>query len=208
MWQELLAIVRYGRPPVVHNPKTGTTTATAAEWTDHSVESLQRLRDRTFKDLVGGVEWFVADLLGVWLRAHPDLIVEKSITLASLLASTDLTEAKATAVDEAATTAVLQRMYGKPAGWFAFLRTHAGVQLAKADVDAFVERKAARDVLEHNEGVVNDVYAEKAGPAAAFAADDLVEPDDAGIDALYDLALRLLGDAAADAVRAATMSPT
>ncbi len=205
LWQEILNDVRYGRSLVVRNTKTGTVTTTKADWTVRSYESRQRLRVRTFKDLVGAVERFVADLLTVWLRAHPELVEERSITLATLLACTSLAEAKAKAVDEAVVTAVLKRMHGKPAGWFAFLRVHAGCRAAAADVDAFAERKAARDVLEHNEGVVNDVYAEKAGPAAAFVADDLVEPDDAAIDALYDMTLRLAGGVAADAERAATM---
>lgn len=198
VWQDVLLRAEYGGPlPVVFNRKTGNAIGSPAEWLDRGDVSLKRLRVRTFKDLIGAFERFVADLLTVWLRAHPELVEERSITLATLLACTTLAEAKATAVDEAVTAAVLKRMYGRPAGWFAFLRDHAGGRAAKADVDRFVERKAARDALEHNDGLVGDAYADKAGPAAAYAVGDLVEPDDAAIDDLYELVLRLVAEAGA-----------
>ena len=115
-------------------------------------------------------------MVGAWLRANPHLVQERSITPATLLACTTLAKAREEAVDEAVAAA--------------------------ADIDGFTEREAARDVLEHNEWVVNEVCPEKAGPAAAFAVDDLVEPDDAAVDGLYDLTLRLAGGGGAHAGRA------
>ena len=47
------------------------------------------------------------------------------------------------------------------------------------EIDALAEIKATRDILEHNAGVVNEIYWRKAGKRARFAVGEHVELDDA-----------------------------
>jgi hypothetical protein len=63
-----------------------------------------------------------------------------------------------------------------------------------SDNSSLAEIKATRDILEHNAGVVNDIYLRKAGKKARYANGDHVEIDDT-----YHLgSLRLLKKVVAD----------
>jgi hypothetical protein len=201
LWQELLVRQRYGHSSSVRNAKTGNVTAAAAEWTERARTSSRRLRVRTFKDLAGQLELFIGDFLRVWLLAHPKLLEEKAITLATLLDSTDLAETRQRAIREACESAILKRLLGKPASWFSYLKSLVGSRISAADGEAFAEHKAARDVLEHHDGIVDEGYLRNAGKAARYASGDLIEPGDAAIDDLYDLVTRLIHKIAADAER-------
>jgi hypothetical protein len=90
-------------------------------------------------------------------------------------------------------------MKGKPAGWIMFLKTHMAVHLDANDVARFCERKAARDVLEHHNGIVDPSYLEKVGSVAQFKVGDLFDPDDAAVDEVYDLVKGLIARSASDA---------
>lgn len=50
---------------------------------------------------------------------------------------------------------------------------------AEDEIDALAEIKAARDILEHNAGVVNETYRKKAGKSARYEIGEHVEIDDA-----------------------------
>lgn len=174
--------------------------ADSLQWVELARASQLRIRIRTFKDLANQVELFIAEVLKVWLTRFPQIVDEKSITLSAILESNDLTELKAQAISQAVDAAVLGRMMGKPAKWFVFLKQHLGCTLDPKAVTRFIERKAARDVLEHHGGAVDASYCEKAGAAAEFAVGDLIEPDDDEIDALYDLIAVLIKQISGDAV--------
>jgi hypothetical protein len=136
------------------------------------------------------------------LIAFPHLVEEKSITLATLLAAADLAEARQRAIAEAVESAISKKMLGKPAGWFTYLRENLGSTATKTDSERFIERKAARDVLEHHNGIVDASYLSKAGSAAAFSQGHLIEPDDVAINELYNPVTRLINAIAGDAERA------
>ncbi len=55
------------------------------------------------------------------------------------------------------------------------------------EIDTIAEIKATRDLLEHNAGIVNELYVRKAGMKSRFAVSDRVE-----IDVDYHLASRKL----------------
>jgi len=50
---------------------------------------------------------------------------------------------------------------------------------AEEEIDALAEIKAARDILEHNAGVVNEIYLRKAGKRARYGVGDHIELEDA-----------------------------
>jgi hypothetical protein len=202
LWLELLVRERYGeKPPTFHNVKTGSAVSVWTEWLSLSRESRRRLRIRTFKDLCAQVELFVADLLRAWLTEFPAAVTAKSITLGEVLAGNDLPDLKSRAIVEAVEGTILDKLKAKPAAWFGYLRTHLGCRRTTGEIEHFAERKAARDVLEHHDGVVDDGYVEKAGNAAVFTLGDHFEPDDAAIDSLYDFVRSLITAIADDADR-------
>jgi hypothetical protein len=47
------------------------------------------------------------------------------------------------------------------------------------EIGALAEIKAARDILEHNAGVVNEIYLRKAGEKARYGIGDHIEIEDA-----------------------------
>jgi hypothetical protein len=48
----------------------------------------------------------------------------------------------------------------------------------KDEIDALAEIKAARDILEHNAGVVNKIYLRKAGEKSRYGIGDHIEIED------------------------------
>ena len=60
--------------------------------------------------------------------------------------------------------------------------------------------KATRDILEHNAGVVNDIYIRKAGNRTRYAVGDLVEIDDSYHFASWRLIKKVAADLTAAAI--------
>ena len=202
LWLELLVRQRYGdRPPSVQNAKTGSLVSGPSAWADRARDSQLRLRVRTFKDLASQVELFLDALLRLWLHEFPRTAEGKSITLVEILAATDLADVKARATAAAVEATILDKLKSKPTAWFTYLRKHLGCTTDDATVARFAERKAARDVLEHHDGLVDPSYVDKSAGAAFYAAGELIEPDDAAIDALYDMVRGLIVQIATDAER-------
>jgi hypothetical protein len=202
LWQEVLVRHRYGIPSLsFQNVKTGGKTATPGEWTQSARQSLQRLRIRTFKEISNELELFLGNLLRVWLRRFPGIVDAKSIPLSEILLSNDLTDIQSRATREAVESTILGKLKEKPLNWFTYVREHCGFAFSRGEVERFVERKAARDVLEHHDGQVDPSYVQKAATAAVYKAGDLVEPTDSDLDDLYDLTLKLILQIAGDAER-------
>jgi hypothetical protein len=201
LWREVFARDRYGLPPlVVRNARTGSLTETAAQWVEHALESNRRARVRTFKDLAAEVELFVDRLLRVWLTRFPSIVDGRSIPLAEILSATDLAGVMARAIAAAVDATIFDKLKARPATWFAVLRQILGCTIPGAGVAAFAERKAARDALEHHDGVVDPAYLIKAREAALLPVGSTFEPDDATIDALHAMVGDLIRRIAADAI--------
>jgi hypothetical protein len=89
--------------------------------------------------------------------------------------------------------------YRRPDQWFRFIDNRVNLGCPdEAQRVALCEMKAARDVLEHNRGVVGQDYLEKAGAAARFAAGETVEIDEPYLLGRFTL-LRNVIEAMADA---------
>ncbi len=85
--------------------------------------------------------------------------------------------------------------------WFATL--NRAVQLdcpSEDEIDALAEVKAARDILEHNAGVVNDLYLRKAGKKARYTAGEQVEIDDSYHLASWQLIKKVVAEVIAAAI--------
>lgn len=68
------------------------------------------------------------------------------------------------------------------------------------EIDALAEIKAARDILEHNDGVANDVYLRKASRKARFALGETVEIDNVYLLESWQLIRKVVADLSAAAV--------
>ena len=201
LWQEVLVRDRYGLPALhVRNVRTGTLTETPQQWVERARESTRRGRVRTFKDLAAEVELFVDPLLRVWFARFPKAIDGKSIPLADIRIATDLADVVARATAAAIDATVLDKLKGRPASWFTYLRHNLGCKTPAGDVARFAERKAVRDALEHHDGVIDPGYPEKAREAAQLPVRSLFEPDDAPIDALHAMVRERITGIAEDAV--------
>ena len=129
-----------------------------------------------------------------WLFTFPWHIEQRSITLGTILSSNDLAAVRSLAIKEAVDSAILDKLKGKPIGWFNYLKEHLNVQISQQNREIFIERKAARDALEHHDGVIDLSYRDKAGVAVRYAVGDLFEPDDISIDELYDVVVRIVSE--------------
>jgi hypothetical protein len=91
--------------------------------------------------------------------------------------------------------------YEKVRDWFSALNKAVKLGCPSDDeVDALAEVKATRDILEHNSGVVNDLYLRKAGKKARYAADDPVEIDDGYHLASWRLMKKVVAELTAAAI--------
>jgi hypothetical protein len=192
VWQFLrVRVLRYGNNPTVTNPTTNTV-VNGVQLAERAPASVERLTNRTFKDFVGQLEIFVGDLLRLWLQSHTNMIIAKALTVSTLLASKSLQDAQQAAIDEAVESTVLERMYGRPEKWFNYLRTIFNARFDQADETAFIEMKARRDTLEHNKGIVDATYADKAKGEIRYHAGETIQLSDQDIDECYRLMLRLV----------------
>jgi hypothetical protein len=99
--------------------------------------------------------------------------------------------------------------HDQPREWFEGLNKAVRLDCPREDeIDSLVEIKATRELLEHNAGVVNDVYLRKAGKKARFPLGELVEIDGPYHLASWSLLKKLVDDLTSAAIaRLASPSP-
>ena len=69
--------------------------------------------------------------------------------------------------------------YGNLREWFVALNKAVKLDCPnEEEIDTLAEIKTARDTLEHNGGIVNEVYLRKAGKKARYTKGDQIEIDD------------------------------
>jgi hypothetical protein len=175
LWESLrVRVIRYNENPVVVNPITGQKME-GSDLARRAPASLQRLTERSFKDVVSQFELFLSELVRVWLIDKPQLISEKALNLGTLLGSRSLQEAQAAAISEAVESTIADKMYGRPEKWLKYVRTNLGLDFSAASQAEFLEMKARRDVLEHHNGIVDASYQDKAREARKFQVGEKIE---------------------------------
>jgi hypothetical protein len=169
------------------------------------------LAESAFRSLSGFLEDWICGLARLWLTAYPRQIdaasneaadrtraqrrEEIQVSLSEILASPDI----ATVIGDVVERVVRDLAYRRPDQWFRFIDNRVNLGCPdEAQRVALCEMKAARDVLEHNRGVVGQDYLEKAGVAARFAAGMTVEIDEPYLLDRFTL-LRIVIEAMADA---------
>lgn len=85
--------------------------------------------------------------------------------------------------------------------WFVAINKAVKLECpTESAIDTLAEIKAARDVLEHNAGVVNDIYCRKARKKARYAPGDQIEIDDTYHLESWSLIKKVIADVTTAAV--------
>jgi hypothetical protein len=88
--------------------------------------------------------------------------------------------------------------YAKPRDWFQYINEIQKLGCpSDEEVARIVEMKATRDVFEHNSGVANKIYLEKAGSKARFKEGEAVDVPDTYLQEGWALLKKVCADLAA-----------
>jgi hypothetical protein len=130
----------------------------------------------TFRQFVSAFEAFLFNFLDRLLLHNPWQFSERQLDFGTVL--------KAASRDEIV-SGVIQRQlnelkYEHVREWFTAVNKAVKLDCpAEDEIDDLAEIKAARDILEHNAGVVNEIYRRKAGKRARYEVGEHIELDDA-----------------------------
>jgi hypothetical protein len=119
-----------------------------------------------FRHSVSLFEAFLFDLLRLLVRSHPErLSGKKRVDVSEILSFNSLESLVVHLIDRE----LNEVRYKRVSEWFDYLQNSIGIECPTQDeIDQIAEIKASRDILEHNSGIVNEIYAEKAGELARF----------------------------------------
>jgi hypothetical protein len=199
-WRVVQRLAAEGQTVNVRNMETGEVLGTA------DLDGLakryvsQYLAESVFQHFVSLFEDFVFGLLGSWLLANPAGIPNKDRKLVDLATIIDAPD------KEAIIRAVVDReldglKYERTAAWFKYLNDRVKLNDPTADqIQRLAEIKASRDILVHNQGIVNRTYLDKAGVGARFTVGQRLEIPEPYLIACWTLIRDVVQDMAAAAI--------
>ena len=122
------------------------------------------LRPSVFKNYLSIYELFINNLLSLWLKAHPGILSERTISFRDFFHA----PSKERVIDDVISKEIIGILYQNPRDvlreiYKKFLGKNYHDSLTHDLIAGLVELKALRDVLEHNDGRINKLYIEKAG---------------------------------------------
>lgn len=128
------------------------------------------LIDLAFQHCVSIFEWYFFDLLEVLLKFRPEHISGKrQFELSIVFNSEDKPEIIKKVVDIELNKLKYQNIFD----WMEYLNKIVGIEYPSGDdIEKLAEMKASRDVIVHNNYIVNDVYLRKAGKFTRFKLGD------------------------------------
>jgi hypothetical protein len=129
----------------------------------------------TFRQFVSAFEAFIFDFLHRLLLHNPWQFSKRQLDFETVI--------KASTRDEIVSGVILRYLnelkYEHLREWFAAVNKAVELDCpAEDEIDALAEIKAARDVLEHNAGVANEIYRRKAGKRARYEIGEHIELED------------------------------
>src|SRR5262249_31773472 len=197
VWQSFRDIVDRGHTVVSQNRATGTTAdqhdlvRLAPQYTREYLASF------SFRHFVSAFEVFLFGFLHRLLLHNPWQFAGKQVDFDVVLRARDR--------EEVVSAVILKQLnelkYESLRDWFVALDKALKLDCPSEDEkDALAEVKATRDILEHNAGVVNEIYRRKAGTKARYAVGDQVEIDDTYHLDSWRLIKKVVTDVAAAAV--------
>jgi hypothetical protein len=129
----------------------------------------------TFRQFVSVFEAFLFNFMHRVLLHNPWQFARCTLEVEVVLRSADK--------DEVLSGIILKQLneirYEQIRAWFVTLNKSLKLDCpSDKEIDTLAEIKAARDIIEHNSGIVNATYLRKAKAKARFAVGDLLELDD------------------------------
>lgn len=190
-WRFVQQLARKGRPVGIVNLTTKRPLPTGDLESRAQKYVRVRLAESTFQELSSLLEDWILGLIRLWLTAYPEDLdlnfdpatgqrrgkkqEEVQIPLSRLLHLRDCNAILSGLVEQV----VRDLTYERPEKWFRYLDHRLGLGCPDATQRTkLYEMKAARDCLEHNRGVINRVYLDKAGTAARYGEGDVVQIDE------------------------------
>jgi hypothetical protein len=184
-------VVHDGRSISIRNLTTGTVTENADLVANARDYIGVHLTESTFQQFVSIFESFFWDVTRLWLTAYPASLGAKTVSFKHVLGSRDKDALIAYVIERHVTDLV----YDRPDEWFSFLDKTANLGCpSDAEIKQFVEAKASRDVLVHNEGIANARYVEKSGDAKRFKEGERIEISEPYHRATWQLIRKLVTD--------------
>jgi hypothetical protein len=163
LWRDVLATTRRpGQPLVLSNPVTGSRATGAALLAVVAASLNSYLPSASIQQFVSVAETFLADLVRLWVTAYP-FHFRTPVDVQTIITAPD----KAAILEAMADVYVGSLAYKTPREWFKQLNAIVALGVpTDAQIDAFAELKATRDVFVHNRGMANETYVRKAGVLA------------------------------------------
>jgi hypothetical protein len=147
------------------------------------VASASGVYQQSLVTAVAVAEDYLQSVLKQVLRWFPEKLklnvegrnTDKTIELDLVLRSSTVEDI----LDSAISKQLLSIFYGSPDRYFQYIESILSVKIEKELKDSFAEIKATRDIIVHNSGIANEVYAEKAGTKARSQPGKLLKNDKA-----------------------------
>jgi hypothetical protein len=192
-WQLLEQAILSGQTFSVTNSVTGTVT-TQVEIAGKIRGYIADQHAAMFQTFLVVFEAFFTDFLRAWLRAQPQYLMPTDpVDFPTIFHAAD----KGAIIDLVVERKVQGLFYKKPTEWFKYLDDK--VQLgcpSVAEVGKLAEAKAARDVLVHNRGIVNEVYLSKSGTFARYVVGERITISEAYHREVWNLLQKIVADLA------------
>jgi hypothetical protein len=197
VWRSFQLLVDAGHKVSSVNSATGTTIdqvkllALAPQYTREYLATF------TFRQFVSTFESFFFAFFHRILQHNPWPYARSLLELDAVLKARDR--------EEIISTVLLKQLnelrYEKVRDWFDALNKSVKLGCPTEDeTDSLAEVKATRDILEHNGGVVNDIYVRKAGRKTRYSVGDHAEIDDIYHLASWQLIKKVVADLTAVAI--------
>jgi hypothetical protein len=175
VWRSFQNFVDEGHRIVAENPATGSRIDQDGLARLAAPYTREYLATFTFRQFVSTFEAFLFNFLHRVLLHNPWQFADKQLGLDLVLKASSREEIIATVLGKQ----LNELKYEQLREWFAALNKAVTLGCPTDDeIEVLAEVKAARDILEHNAGVVNEIYRRNAGAKARYVVGDKIEIDD------------------------------
>ena len=125
-------------------------------------------------------ENYMSEVLRLVLRAFPEKLKSqgKKVDLDLVLDSADIEGLVSTIIEHQ----IHSVFFAAPEKYFKYIETILSIKIAEPSKEQYVEVKATRDLLVHNEGIINETYVRKAGRLARGKVGDTIPVDEMYFD--------------------------
>src|SRR5574340_81082 len=166
VWRLLQKVVKEGRKFSFRNLTTGTSVDEQVLLGRAQDYVTDYLMSSTFQHFVSLFEDFLFQLLRYWLAAYPASLSRKHVEVGAVLKAPDKSAIVLAVVDKE----LNELKYERLPDWFAYAKRLINLGCPSEDeIQTLAEIKASRDILVHNNGIVNATYVDKAGSRARYA---------------------------------------